>query len=345
MGPTIIKSNFSGEDCLYIKDWHFDNGHCVPIFEVFSVNGLNQIIGHIKFNNRNYGDVLYRGQCTLHTSMKPSISRGRVDINPVKKLLREKLFSYTKNENFCKELKISSYPDEAEKTFGKGDSKRDYLVLEAIAQQYGESTHLLDVVDNHWNALWFGLYAYKKSNGYAYYKKRTERGSLSASPYQNLRKLLENNNIDFAQKEVQHLSEIDALTASYTKLRKAMRDKNESEILDELKSLEQWWEEEADYQYLILLAVDDAKSDEGIYYGEDILRVDLRRIVPSTFLRPHAQHSVMIRKSKAESSSDNYDLSNQVVGILKMKIFDVDSWLGNGVLTDKKYYISFSAPR
>ena len=53
------------------------------------------------------------------------------------------------------------------------------MLMEALLQHYGYSTHFLDVVDNHWVALWFGLNRYqeihhsKKNCQYCFYEKRT----------------------------------------------------------------------------------------------------------------------------------------------------------------------------
>ena len=38
------------------------------------------------------------------------------------------------------------------------------LVIEAVLQHYGATTYCVDFVDNHWTALWFGLYEWDKAN-------------------------------------------------------------------------------------------------------------------------------------------------------------------------------------
>lgn len=49
---------------------------------------------------------------------------------------------------------------------------------------------------------------------------------------------------------------------------------------------------ESMYQYLLLIAVSKSEtaSDNGIKIGDDTISVDLKSTLPSTFLRPHAQH-------------------------------------------------------
>ena len=45
------------------------------MFDVSDYRALNQIIGYAKFINTNYGDVYYRGEVHLHSTLLPSISR------------------------------------------------------------------------------------------------------------------------------------------------------------------------------------------------------------------------------------------------------------------------------
>lgn len=48
--------------------------------------------------------------------------------------------------------------------------------MEALLQHYGYSTHFIDVVDNHWIALWFGLnkiQEIKNRSSYYLYTRRT----------------------------------------------------------------------------------------------------------------------------------------------------------------------------
>ena len=40
----------------------------------------------------------------------------------------------------------------------------------------------------------------------------------------------------------------------------------------------------------------DEKS--GVYEGSETKLVDLRKVLPSYFLRPHAQHAYMLRKTE-----------------------------------------------
>lgn len=82
-----------------------------------------------------------------------------------------------------------------------------------------------------------------------------------------------------------------------------------------------------DYGYIILLASDATTEGKvsGTFEGELTDTIDLRRSLPSYYLRPHAQHAFMLRK-KAEDFSDYSDL---IVGIAKIPTKLISGWIGN----------------
>ena len=90
-------------------------------------------------------------------------------------------------------------------------------------------------------------------------------------------------------------------------------------------------EKESYYQYIILIAADNGKEAFGVISGKDMITVDLRVALPSTFLRPHAQHGIVLKRSLHEPTCD-FDISRNVVGILKIRNDLADSFLGNGAL-------------
>lgn len=59
MRLQILTERSRVEGCSFIKHYKFDIGHTVPIYDVSTMNALNQIIGHVKFQNANYGNVFY----------------------------------------------------------------------------------------------------------------------------------------------------------------------------------------------------------------------------------------------------------------------------------------------
>lgn len=85
----------------------------------------------------------------------------------------------------------------------------------------------------------------------------------------------------------------------------------------------------------ILLILSDANkvSDElpGYYSGDNTEMIDLRISAPSTFLRPHAQHAILIRPKRMQNISQ-IDLSDHICVIVKARVGKIKQWLGNGQL-------------
>lgn len=263
-----ISDKISFLDCEFYKEHVFSTGSGVPVYNVYSYNGLNQIIGYAKYINPD-NKILYRGECKIHNSMRPSINHGitsqraRDKANSrINKIIEEAL----KDEKFSQFSKLN------------GARIEDKYVMESVMRHYGISTHCVDVVDNHWTALWFGQNKYikvKNINKYCRYESRIK------------------NTYDIIK---------------YSSL-----------------------EDEDLYQYIILLAANYVEGKQGITITNDLVTIDLRSALPSTFLRPHAQHGWVIRKN-THSPNDAYDLSENVVGILRIRIDHAKRWMGNGKL-------------
>lgn len=94
---------------------------------------------------------------------------------------------------------------------------------------------------------------------------------------------------------------------------------------------------------LLLCSEDNCKSRKnsihpGIHYGEKTVLVDLRRALPSIYLRPHAQHALMLRKTKIPLCTDYSDL---VVGIAELSRDKAQSWIGHtGLLSAQSLFPS-----
>ena len=257
------------------EQYQFSCGNEVPVFEVDNPITLIQLVGYAKFINKDYGNVLLRGENKLHNSLVPGIYRKRKGIGNVNKSLNGVISQLGDDSKLCKDI-VSRASD---------NSKDFSITAEALLQHYGLKTRFLDVVDNHWVALWMGLYKadspYK--NGYICYEKRTIR----------------------------------------------LRDRVNDPVQDD-----------HDYQYLLLIAIprgNKRSSVGGLDYDKEFITIDLRMAVSSIFLRPHAQHGIVVRKKGKEGGAVNdYDMATQVVGIIKIRIDLVDQWLGNGLLLTKK---------
>lgn len=88
-----------------------------------------------------------------------------------------------------------------------------------------------------------------------------------------------------------------------------------------------YYNNDHDFSYILLIASDAINNSEkhGVYEGKDTVMVDLRKSLPSIFLRPHAQHAYMIKKKSIES----VDYSDLVIGIAKIPTELGLRWLGN----------------
>lgn len=62
----------------------------------------------------------------------------------------------------------------------------------------------------------------------------------------------------------------------------------------------------------------------------------MRQALPSTFLRPHAQHGLVIRRKvhncDIQKNAEAYDLAPAIVGIIRIRIDRVKEWIGTGKL-------------
>jgi len=267
---AVMKSTLNPNGCKYIESHSFSCGHVVPIYEVSNVHALNQLIGYAKFINQSYGDVYYRGECKLHDSLLPGLLRGRTGTSCSARL-NSKIKEIVSDEYLKKQLKLNIE-----------DETSSSLIVEGLLQHYGIKTRFLDVVDNHWVALWMGLFrntAIKQMISYNHYVER------------------EIPLVDFASGK---------------------------KVSDEEM-----------YQYILLLAIPgkSKRANNGIYTSKDFYEIDLRQALPSTFLRPHAQHGWVVRKrSHTDARPANYDMATSVVGIIKIRIDRAKQWIGSGEL-------------
>ena len=282
--PTILRSikkltsNMVIPDTKYVADYSFVSGNTVPIFEAFSVYGFNRIVGYLKYINRTFANVYSRGQCELYGSLIPSLYRGKENLQV---------------ENRKIEIIINRFMNDSKMIDSLGldviDKVRSSYRIEGTLQHYGATTSFLDVVDNHWIALWMGLNKYEVKEQIDKYAKYVER----TIP------LIEKNSGD-----------------------------------EELCNKDKW--EKIIYQYILLIAVPfpECQTIDGINDAKDIVEIDLRKSLPSIFLRPHAQHGLVIKKNvkKETKSAQDYDLSTNVVAIIKIRIDRAKQWIGNGEL-------------
>lgn len=156
-----IKANLKIQDTEFVGVHSFDCGHNVPIYDVKTYHALNQILGHVKYNNRQYGKVYYRGECNLHNSLIPSLMRKGKNPHTLSAVLSSMVNGVLADKHMYSSLGLSS-----------NNAKH---IVEGVLQHYGIPTRNIDLVDNHWVALWMGLYkcsSYKSILKYYHYSKR-----------------------------------------------------------------------------------------------------------------------------------------------------------------------------
>ena len=188
-------------------------GNDVPIFTIKDMRDLIQFVGYCKYTNAESYNVYMRGQTALYGGkMIPSLYRGQKNLSSTGLNFRKRLNKSIKEIDILKNY--------------------DKRVVEPMIQHYGIKTTNIDLVDNVWVALWFGLH--------------TAKSVISGG----------------------------------------------REIVYYSNSCEK-------YAYLIMMAT-DAMSEKarGIYEGERTQLVDLRKAIPSYFVRTHAQHALMLKKKE-----------------------------------------------
>lgn len=285
-----LKSNLSIFGSELVGMHTFANNHEVPIYDVKDVGALNQFIGYSKYANSDYGNVYYRGMSNLYPTMLPALMRNRT-CGAAEDLIR--VIHRVESDSFMS-ASLSLTPQieehgERNKKLNKQIRKYNGFLIEAVMQHYNGNTRFLDLVDNHWVALWMGLHKFTKyGDSLNHYK--CERRNFSALD------LIESN----------------------------MNTENASA------------DSHNPYLYIAMIAIpymDYVKR--GVREGKDFVEVDLRSALPSTYLRPHAQHALVVRRrvgNNTENCAEYFDMANQATGILRIRIDRANQWLGEGVL-------------
>ncbi|MGP8214717.1 MAG: FRG domain-containing protein [Bacteroidia bacterium] len=249
---TAFNNDFAKIESIHT----FHTGLSLPVFEIASYHTLIQFIGYAKYLNRTLGNVYLRGQHNLYNNLIPTIFRNistTGGFHNRNKHIGEFVNECADHMQFINEL--------------------DDIVREPILQHYGIRTRWIDLVDNVWVAIWFGVH--------------TWHTRIFDREYKNV----------------------------------IPRQTGPEEFL-----------------YLLLVCSDGIHEDAnvpGLYKGANTYTVDLRKAAPSIFLRPHAQHALLIR-SKHLETVEHTDLANYIVGIAKVKLEDGIHWIGTNGLTSAR---------
>lgn len=89
-----------------------------------------------------------------------------------------------------------------------------------------------------------------------------------------------------------------------------------------------------EYAYVLMVETGMEQTDAkkpGLFQSEHTDLIDLRVAAPSTFLRPHAQHGLLFRRTKWNDHK-HMDNSEFVSGVLRVRLCDALEWLGDGSL-------------
>jgi len=297
MTPTLLTPKSTAYGSRFIRKFKFKNGHEVSLYEVDEMAAFNQLIGHAKFLNAQYGNVYYRGVNGLFDNVLPSIMRGRT--NGQAEALNKLLTNICDNKYFHDSLKLRDIPytkDQQDYYLANEIRRKNRYCVEGLLQHYAGYTRFVDVVDNHWVALWMGLHNFKmRGKGTRYCTCEKREFSLG-----DLYKAMEMKGCPVASSR----SSDDGI-----------------------------------YEYILLIGMPYAEKNPecGIIETRDFVEVDLRKTLPSFYLRPHAQHALVIRRRDCENFTSKptaafYDMASQVIGILRVRIDHASQWLGEGNL-------------
>ena len=91
----------------------------------------------------------------------------------------------------------------------------------------------------------------------------------------------------------------------------------------------------SEFAYVILLQGGAERLDPkrpGVLVSDRTTVIDLRRAAPSTFLRPHAQHAMLMRRNAFDSAA-SMNMVEFVIGVIRVRTALARSWLGTGELT------------
>ena len=106
--------------------------------------------------------------------------------------------------------------------------------------------------------------------------------------------------------------------------------KTSSTIADGREYIHMFENDDDEYGYVLLIgcdAQDNNTYQAGVYKSNSTIMVDLRKAVPSFFLRPHAQHALMLRK-RSSKYEDFMDYTDRIIGIAKIRVKDGLKWIG-----------------
>lgn len=166
-----IQNDWSHPDANMLGDFYFDDGSSCSLIEVGSIHALNQLVGYVKYINKDEGGIFFRGQTDVYKSLFPSIYRT----GDQKKTAKLRIPS--------RNQKIASYVQQSIKKLHILKDNVDARVCEPLLQHYGIKTRWIDLVDNLWVSLWFSIHKYTSVIADRDYEYVYRRDDLNGNSY------------------------------------------------------------------------------------------------------------------------------------------------------------------
>lgn len=158
---------------MYVQEDYALSEENIPVWEVMDVYSFTKLIGHAKHINAKAGSVFYRGQTHIKhidqaiNGFYPSAYRPikQADDSYICLTQDQKAQIDETIEANISQFLVSSNPTKTDLTIKSflhcPDSQNaSFAIGEAVLQHYGAKTRYLDIVDNHWIALWFASHKY-----------------------------------------------------------------------------------------------------------------------------------------------------------------------------------------
>jgi hypothetical protein len=226
------------------------------------------------------------------------------------------------------------------------------LVIEAVLQHYGSKTYCVDFVDNHWTALWFGFNKWNTKT--KKYESREDSGrsefdtGIILSDEMKRKDYPEEPRLDTVELDRERLQELedDASHGTITLeelIKRNKRAKLKGEFRKwqaECQKVDQYNTElvnleKRDSLYLFLYVADTNVSNlHGVYIGEHTFTMDLRKVLPSQFLRPCSQHGWIVK-----GKQEDYDFNANISCVIRVGVNLAKEMLGEGsLLTQENFF-------
>ncbi len=286
------------------------------MLHVYTPAGLIQASGYLKYE-------LGKKKCGL-------VFRGQSDL--FQKKLQPTLYRWIKRSQSKRKAqdKLQNIIKKAEKDFGvdfKKYSDVEPQFVNPLLQHYGITTEWLDVVDNIWIALWFACYNafFIDKIHFIFFRRRDEKCE-KIEYFKNIEKKYESK-INFL-KDIENKENNNS-----TIIKQKLNLQNEIAELEKEKNRLHRELNEEQYAYILMIRCPGNIGEScGIWRDDTAELYDLRYCLPSIFLRPHAQHGMVIRALTKKNQNTALDFSVLIEGILRINLSDALIWLGNSVL-------------